>query len=73
MSRKLNLEMDFSEHKSTIQVEMDFSEHKIQVEMDFSEHKILVERMKATEVVIMAALMMFPMPIVIEVSLHEQV
>jgi uncharacterized protein YbcC (UPF0753/DUF2309 family) len=76
-------------HQNTLTnfiLEMDFSEHIIlqleRVEMDFSTAvpRISVERVKATEVVITATLMMSqmsiaicPMTILIEVSLHVQV
>jgi hypothetical protein len=61
---------------------MDFATHTFthnpveRVEMDFSmavPMRISVERVKDAEAVLMAVLMMLPMPIVIEVSLHEQV
>ena len=82
--RNFILEMDFSACK-TQETEMDFSEHRTleRMEMDFSMPvpRISVERVKATEVVIMATLMMSQMSIAIcptpihfvEVSLHVQV
>jgi len=84
--RNFILEMDFSACK-TLEMEVDFSEHRTLqlewVEMDFSMAipRISVERVKATEVVITATLMMSQMSIAIcpttihfvEVSLHVQV
>jgi hypothetical protein len=59
--RNFILEMDFSACK-TLETEMDFSEHRTleRMEMDFSMPvpRISVERVKATQVVIMATLMM---------------
>ena len=54
-------EMDFSKYKTKKQVEMDFSKYKTKkrVEMDFSmTTQEPVERVKATDVVLMAVLMM---------------
>jgi hypothetical protein len=69
--RNFILEMDFSEHRTLERMEMDFS---------MPVPRISVERVKATEVVIMATLMMSQMSIgiclmtiLIEVSLHVQV
>jgi len=83
--RNFILEMDFSTCK-TLETEMDFSEHGTLllewVEMDFSTAvpRISVERVKVTEVVITATLMMSKMSIAIcptttlvKVSLHVQV
>ena len=61
---------------------MDFAAHSYthnpveRVEMDFSmaaPMRISVERVKDAEAVLMAVLILLPMPIVIEVSLHVQV
>jgi hypothetical protein len=86
--RNFILEMDFSEHRTLQleQTEMDFSEHRIlqlkRVEMDFSMAvpRISVEQVKATEVVIMATLMMSqmsiaicPVTILVEGSLPAQI
>jgi len=70
--RNFILEMDFSEHRSLERMEMDFS---------MAVPRISVERVKATEVVIMATLMISQMSIAIcpttihfvEVSLQVQV
>jgi hypothetical protein len=69
--RNFILEMDFSEHRTLERMEMDFS---------MAVPRISVERVKATEVVIMATLMMSqmciaicPLTILIDVSLHVQV
>jgi hypothetical protein len=69
--RNFLLEMDFSEHRTLERMEMDFS---------MPVPRISVERVKATEVVITATLMMSQMFIAIcpttihfvEVSLHVQ-
>jgi hypothetical protein len=82
--RNFILEMDFSACK-TVETEIDFSERRTleRMEMDFSMpvSRISVKWVKATEVVIMATLMMSQMSIAIspttihfvEVSLHVQV
>jgi len=82
---KKQVEMDFSEYKTKKQVEMDFSEYKTKkrVEMDFSmTTQQPVERVQATDVVIMAVLMMMllmatticpTLTKAVEVSLHVQV
>jgi hypothetical protein len=70
-SRNFILEMDFCKHRTLERMEMDFS---------MAVPRISLERVKATEVVIMATLMMSqmcvaicPMTILIGVSLHLQV